>query len=166
MSIPAGALHELVRGYLLHYGYADTLVAFDAAAGSVGITQPMAVDGDAVACSLALRRDARRALLTGDVDGAGAVLQAQLPVLLEGRKPFAQRAVFLMSCQKYIELIRCVGVACTALLEAYSVYAGPHHNDFAKLAAPHGLCALCSTVHAAGQAVCKGCVFPSPRTSC
>ena len=31
--MPAGVTHQLVRQYLLHFGYADTLRAFDAAAG-------------------------------------------------------------------------------------------------------------------------------------
>ncbi len=31
--MPAGTVHRVVRQYLLHYGYADTLQAFDAAAG-------------------------------------------------------------------------------------------------------------------------------------
>ena len=29
----AGEVHQLVRGYLLHYGYSDSLAAFDEAAG-------------------------------------------------------------------------------------------------------------------------------------
>ena len=31
--MPAGVTHQLVRQYLLHFGYADTLRAFDSAAG-------------------------------------------------------------------------------------------------------------------------------------
>ncbi len=34
IPIPAGVTHRLVREYLLHYGYADTLSAFDSAAGT------------------------------------------------------------------------------------------------------------------------------------
>lgn len=34
ISIPAGVTHRLVREYLLQYGYADTLRAFDTAAGT------------------------------------------------------------------------------------------------------------------------------------
>ncbi|KAI7842482.1 hypothetical protein COHA_003836 [Chlorella ohadii] len=32
-SVSAGEVHQIVRDYLLHYGYADTLAAFDTAAG-------------------------------------------------------------------------------------------------------------------------------------
>ena len=32
-SVSAGEVHQIVRNYLLHYGYADTLAAFDTAAG-------------------------------------------------------------------------------------------------------------------------------------
>ena len=34
IPIPAGVTHRLVRGYLMHFGYAHTLSVFDAAAGS------------------------------------------------------------------------------------------------------------------------------------
>ncbi len=33
LEVPAGVTHQLVRQYLLHFGYAGTLAAFDAAAG-------------------------------------------------------------------------------------------------------------------------------------
>ena len=33
IELPAGATHQIVRDYLLFYGYADTLAAFDGAAG-------------------------------------------------------------------------------------------------------------------------------------
>lgn len=36
VPLPAGVLHDVMRGYLLHYGYADTLAALDAAAGPAG----------------------------------------------------------------------------------------------------------------------------------
>lgn len=41
MPLPSSAAHEAVRSYLLHYGYAATLEAFDAAAGLAGVEQPM-----------------------------------------------------------------------------------------------------------------------------
>ena len=34
--VSAGEVHQMVRGYLLHYGYAQSLAAFDVAAGMVG----------------------------------------------------------------------------------------------------------------------------------
>ena len=33
VELPAGATHQIVRDYLLFYGYGDTLAAFDGAAG-------------------------------------------------------------------------------------------------------------------------------------
>ncbi len=33
VDVDAGATHRVVRDYLAHYGYADTLAAFDAVAG-------------------------------------------------------------------------------------------------------------------------------------
>ena len=44
IAIPAGVTHRLVRNYLLHYGYAKTLRAFDSAAG-------ISPDADSQACS-------------------------------------------------------------------------------------------------------------------
>ena len=35
VDLPAGATHQIVRDYLVHYGYADTLAAFDSAAGAI-----------------------------------------------------------------------------------------------------------------------------------
>ena len=35
IELPAGATHQIVRDYLVHYGYADTLAAFDSAAGVI-----------------------------------------------------------------------------------------------------------------------------------
>ncbi len=42
VELPAGATHQIVRDYLVHYGYADTLAAFDSAAGAI----PGAPDDD------------------------------------------------------------------------------------------------------------------------
>ena len=36
IDVPAGVTHQLVRNYLLFYGYADTLAAFDTSAGLTG----------------------------------------------------------------------------------------------------------------------------------
>jgi hypothetical protein len=41
VELSGGCVHEVVRAFLLHYGYADTLTAFDQAAGSAGLAQPM-----------------------------------------------------------------------------------------------------------------------------
>lgn len=41
IPVPAGVVHQLVHSYLLHYGYAETLTAFDQAAGLAGMEQPM-----------------------------------------------------------------------------------------------------------------------------
>ena len=39
IELLAGATHQIVRDYLVHYGYADTLAAFDSAAGVIPGTQ-------------------------------------------------------------------------------------------------------------------------------
>jgi hypothetical protein len=51
-SVSAGEVHQIVRNYLLHYGYADTLAAFNTAAGMAEV-QASAGAGDAVQPSAA-----------------------------------------------------------------------------------------------------------------
>lgn len=47
--VSAGDVHQIIRGYLLHYGYAASLAAFDAAAGMAALDDAggdvMAVEG-------------------------------------------------------------------------------------------------------------------------
>ena len=150
-SVSAGEVHQIVRNYLLHYGYADTLAAFDTAAGMAegqggagtggaqqpseaavqqqqqqqqGPASPAAGAGSsssssaareaAAAALLPLRAQLRQQLMAGDTAAAQALLQQQAPELLSARASTAGAAGsgfelrFHLTCQHYIELIRCV----------------------------------------------------------
>ena len=113
----------VVRKYLLHYGYADTLRAFDAATGHP--PQPVYEKFQ----ELALRKRLRELILAGDIDGAVAELRrGRFGFIMEvwtdqpgaaaapeggagpgGAAPTALRfssAYFHLKLQKYIELVR------------------------------------------------------------
>eukprot|EP00198_Chlamydomonas_reinhardtii_P005705 XP_001695041.1 predicted protein [Chlamydomonas reinhardtii] len=108
IPVSPGTSHALVRQYLLHYGYADTLAAFDAAAGitaAADSSASAAAAADNAASGLALRAELRRAIMGGDVDAALALLQARCPALLADSGRFGD-VHFQLACQKYIELVR------------------------------------------------------------
>ncbi|GIL63044.1 hypothetical protein Vafri_17192 [Volvox africanus] len=118
IPVSPGITHEIVRQYLLHYGYEDTLRAFDEAAGLIEEAQQpaTAVEGDAAsaafadpayaASALVLRSRLRSCLMAGDVDGALSLLSEHCPVVMSDAKRFGE-VHFQLACQKYIELVRC-----------------------------------------------------------
>ncbi|GLC55921.1 hypothetical protein PLESTB_001044600 [Pleodorina starrii] len=132
LPVAPGITHMLVRQYLLHYGYEETLRAFDEAAGLGGLEPlqppppqqqqgPAEADRAASAAStssscrphaesdaasaLPLRARLRSCVMSGDVDGALALLAAQCPAVLADSGRFGQ-VHFQLACQKYIELVR------------------------------------------------------------
>ncbi|GFR46622.1 hypothetical protein Agub_g8226, partial [Astrephomene gubernaculifera] len=132
MPLSPAASHQLVRQYLLHYGYQASLGAFDEAAGlaaaaatpegaaaAVSAPPPTSSAADAAAAadvassSLPLRCRLRAAIQGGDVDGAVALLAAHCPALLRGEEEAGRGygdVHFQLACQKYIELVRCARV--------------------------------------------------------
>lgn len=118
-SVSAGEVHQLVRSYLLHYGYAHSLEAFDEAAGmeAQAATAPPAPAPDAAAAQqqgpaggamlLPLRAQLRGLLAAGDPAAAWRLLEQQAGGLLapgQGGSAFELR--FHLCCQQYVELIR------------------------------------------------------------
>jgi hypothetical protein len=95
-----------VRQYLLHYGYAGTLHALDGACGGGGgsgsSSSNSSKDGGGAAGTLQLRASLRRHILTGGTEAALGLLQRHRPQLLQG----CSEAGFLLSCQRYVELVR------------------------------------------------------------
>lgn len=128
ISISAGLTHRIVRDYLLHYGYADTLAAFDQAAG---VEKQAMCNGsepvDSVVGSLSLRKGLRQHVLSGDVDAALALMRAQCPDAQAGAEG-SEGMMFLLHCQKYIELIR-QGQISAAVSFAQSALASLPHGD-------------------------------------
>ncbi|KAG2437400.1 hypothetical protein HXX76_006052 [Chlamydomonas incerta] len=107
IPVSPGTSHALVRQYLLYHGYADTLAAFDRAAGITAADSSAAAAAAAenAASGLELRAELRRAIMAGDVDAALALLQARCPALLADAGRFGD-VHFQLACQKYIELVR------------------------------------------------------------
>lgn len=99
-----GAVHRLVRQYLVHYAYADTLAAFDAAAGLGGSDDDAdgggsaggakagsgaALAAAAATATLQLRHSVRKRVMAGDVEAAVQLIEAQCPELLQQQQPQA-----------------------------------------------------------------------------
>ncbi|CAN6475709.1 unnamed protein product [Victoria cruziana] len=108
ISLPLNVSHWIVRSYLLHYGYHDTLSSFDAASRST--FPPISVGGEdndtnETESSYALdrRKMLRELIQSGDVDSAIGKIKEWYPALLqETSSPLC----FLLHCQKFIELVR------------------------------------------------------------
>lgn len=113
LPLPFSVSHSVVRGYLLHYGYQETLAAFDAASGGAfpPIVENKGVQ-DSESFALEHRKVLRRLCRNGDVVGVFAKLREWYPELLEDDK---STLTFLLHCQKFVELIKagCVEVAVT-----------------------------------------------------
>ncbi|KXZ54134.1 hypothetical protein GPECTOR_5g234 [Gonium pectorale] len=113
LPVSPGVSHQLVRQYLLHHGYQDTLAAFDEAAGLAEQAQAASgsrssattAEAAVAAASLPLRARIRRAIVSGDVDGALALLASHSPALLADAARFGD-VHFQLACQKYIEHVR------------------------------------------------------------
>ncbi len=115
--------HSIVRSYLLHFGYYDTLAAFDAANG--GSFPPMlftpheygngTLDNDMFA--LDQRKMLRQLVRDGNIDGVFAKLREWYPQQLQQQQEHCSNIIFLLHCQKFIELVK------LGMLEAAVTYA-------------------------------------------
>lgn len=118
LQLPPAASHSIVRAFLLHYGYNDTLTAFDAACGaanadgsvdSVQFLPKQEANGAMASCdnddmyALEQRNLLRRLIREGNVDRVITSLQEWYPQVKED--PFST-VTFLLHCQKFIELVR------------------------------------------------------------
>lgn len=132
VSVPVDTSHHIVRQYLMHYGYADTLAAFDRVAGfqqQAGV--PSSSTANSAPCvqasSLPLRKQLREQLRGGDVEGCLQLLGSHFPQLVSSAKEPAGsekngligkdvlnvasshlQLHFWLNCQTYVELIRWV----------------------------------------------------------
>ncbi|KAG0575397.1 hypothetical protein KC19_5G001400 [Ceratodon purpureus] len=126
MPLPPAASHSIVRAFLLHYGYHDTLTAFDAACGAAsadgsvdsialgeflpkqeanGVNGTIVTNGtsDDDMYALDQRKMLRRLIRDGNVDGVIINLQEWYPQVKEEHY---STIIFLLRCQKFIELVR------------------------------------------------------------
>ncbi|KAL1202337.1 Ran-binding protein M [Cardamine amara subsp. amara] len=106
-SVPSNIGYGLVKTYLLHYGYEETLNAFNLATKStvppIHIDQENAIDEDYSSYALKHRKTFRQLVRNGEIDAVLAKLQESYPQIVQDDKSVV---CFLLHCQKFIELVR------------------------------------------------------------
>ncbi|PQP98861.1 ran-binding protein 10 [Prunus yedoensis var. nudiflora] len=106
ISLPTVS-HGIVRSYLLHYGYEDTLDSFDLASKTivppVHIAQENGFDEQDVVFALNERKTLRQLIRNGEIDSALGKLREWYPQIVQDDK---SATCFLLHCQKFIELVR------------------------------------------------------------
>ncbi|CAA7057842.1 unnamed protein product [Microthlaspi erraticum] len=107
LSIPPNINHRLVKNFLLHYGYEETLHAFDLATNStvppISLAQEDGIDVKDTSYALHERKILRQLIGKGEIDAALAKLRDCYPQLVKNDK---SEVCFLLHCQKFIELVR------------------------------------------------------------
>ncbi|XP_039041837.1 ran-binding protein M homolog isoform X1 [Hibiscus syriacus] len=107
MPLPPNISYGLVRAYLLHYGYEDTLNSFDLASKStippICIAQENGFDDQDIMYALNQRKTVRQLIRNGEIDAAMNRLRDWYPQIVQEDK---SAVCFLLHCQKFIELIR------------------------------------------------------------
>lgn len=107
ISLPPNISYGLVRSYLLHYGYEDTLNSFDLASKStippISIARENGFDEQDIVYALNQRRTLRQLIRNGEIDAAISKLSDWYPQIVQDDK---SATCFLLHCQKFIELVR------------------------------------------------------------
>lgn len=107
ISLPLSVSHGIVRSYLLHYGYQDTLNYFDIASKStlppISVAQENGVSEQGEMYALSQRKVLRQLIRSGDIDSAFGKLREWYPQLVQNDM---STICFLLHCQKFIELVR------------------------------------------------------------
>ncbi|XP_057457070.1 ran-binding protein M homolog [Lotus japonicus] len=108
ISVPPTISYRIVRSYLLHYGYEDTLNSFDAASRStvppIHIAQEEnVIHEQEISYTLNHRRTLRQLIRDGEIDVAFDKLREWYPQIFKGN---TSATCFLLHCQKFIELVR------------------------------------------------------------
>ncbi|KAF3445446.1 hypothetical protein FNV43_RR10622 [Rhamnella rubrinervis] len=107
ISLPTDVSHGIVRSYLLHYGYEDTLNSFDMASQTT--VPPIYVAQENGSCeqdimyALSQRKTLRQLIRKGDIDAALCKIGDWFPQIVQDDK---SATCFLLHCQKFIELVR------------------------------------------------------------
>ncbi|KAI4332306.1 hypothetical protein L6164_017228 [Bauhinia variegata] len=105
--LPPNLSYGIVRSYLLHYGYEETLNSFDVASRStvppICIAQENGNAGQEITYALNQRKTLRQLIRKGDIDTAFSKLREWYPQIVEDN---TTAMCFLLHCQKFIELVR------------------------------------------------------------
>ncbi|KAI6691263.1 hypothetical protein NL676_028091 [Syzygium grande] len=107
ISLPPNISYGIVRSYLLHYGYEDTLSSFDMASKStippISLDQENGFDEQEILYALNQRKTLRQLIQNGEIDAAFSKLRNWYPQVVQDEK---SATCFLLHCQKFIELVR------------------------------------------------------------
>lgn len=107
LSLTENVSYGIVRSYLLHYGYEETLNSFDSANRSsvppVNIVQENGFAEPVTLYALSHRKSLRQLIRNGDIDTAFGKLREWYPQIIQDDK---SATCFLLHCQKFIELVR------------------------------------------------------------
>lgn len=136
ISLPTNVSHGIVRSYLLHHGYEDTLGSFDMATKStvppIYIAQENGFDDHDIVYALSQRKILRQLIKKGEIDAAIGKLREWYPHIVQDDK---SATCFLLHCQKFIELVR-VGALEEAVkygrLELAKFFELPGYEDLVK----------------------------------
>ncbi|KAF6139388.1 hypothetical protein GIB67_026230 [Kingdonia uniflora] len=87
IPLPVNVSHWIVRSYLQHFGYQDTLNSFDMTSKStlppIPVAQENGFDGHGEMYALSQRKTLRQLIRSGDIDLASAKLQEWYPQILQ-----------------------------------------------------------------------------------
>lgn len=107
LSLPQNVSYGIVRSYLLHYGYEDTLNSFDVASKNtvppISIAQENGFNDQKDMYALSQRKTLRQLIRKGEIDVAFSKLREWYPQIVQDDKSVT---CFLLHCQKFIELVR------------------------------------------------------------
>ncbi|MCL7028966.1 hypothetical protein MKW94_000192 [Papaver nudicaule] len=107
ISLPNNVSHGIIRSYLIHYGYQETLNSFDMASRSTLSPVPVAQENGSTeqedGYALGHRRILRQLIRSGDIDAAFEKLREWYPQIVQDEN---STICFLLHCQKFIELVQ------------------------------------------------------------
>ncbi|KAI3915874.1 hypothetical protein MKW92_002894 [Papaver armeniacum] len=107
ISLPHNVSHGIIRSYLIHYGYQETLNSLDLSSRSTLSPVPVAQENGSTeqedGYALGHRRTLRQLIRSGDIDAAFEKLRECYPQIVEDEN---STICFLLHCQKFIELVQ------------------------------------------------------------
>ncbi|XP_057793607.1 ran-binding protein M homolog [Salvia miltiorrhiza] len=152
ISIPQDASYGIVRSYLQHYGYEETLKLLDIAGQStvppISVVPENGVIEEDSMYALNQRRNLRQLIKSGKIDETFSTLGKWYPQIIEDD---TSTICFLLHCQKFIELVR------DGKLEEAVLYGRSEFDKFKKSSAFDDLVKDCAALLAYDQP-CKSSV--------
>ncbi|KAG9136734.1 hypothetical protein Leryth_004501 [Lithospermum erythrorhizon] len=125
ISIQQHTSYEIVRSYLQHYGYEETLASFELATKNsvppISLVNENNMNEEEDVYALNQRRTLRQLIQSGDIVNAFSKLQNLYPAIVQDEKSVI---CFMLRCQEFIELVR------NGYLDKAILYGRLHLNKF------------------------------------